>query len=299
MLIPPFRCEEVEMGVYRGAYPTLRNHTFLRGLGLRTIVSLTPEKPIADLVGFCEATGARNIWHKVKKYNEAVHMTKRTVASILEVLVDPERHPVFIHCLDGSNVTGLVVMCLRKLQHWAVGSYQTEFKRFVRDRSIIEAERGFVSAFDGEVVVPSRIPKWLWQGVRVTRHPLIKVISRRDLQERKELKKKLLPAELKRNVSTQQGAGRESTARVYFVDPISSSDRNSVAYFDTLLCTPRNLKNCVRVDPKEGDTFASPGDDRDPSQGDFSPNTFVLDLLAQRPPLLLDALALEGLTVAA
>ena len=52
-LVPPLRFSQVEEGVYRGAYPSLVNQRFLTRLGLRTIVSLLPEPPTADLLQWC------------------------------------------------------------------------------------------------------------------------------------------------------------------------------------------------------------------------------------------------------
>jgi hypothetical protein len=45
--------------VYRGAYPTLKNFHFLSRLRLRSIISLTPESPSADLKYFCRTNGGR------------------------------------------------------------------------------------------------------------------------------------------------------------------------------------------------------------------------------------------------
>ena len=53
-LVPPLRFSQVEEGMYRGAYPSLVNQRFLTRLGLRTIVSLLPEPPTADLLQWCE-----------------------------------------------------------------------------------------------------------------------------------------------------------------------------------------------------------------------------------------------------
>ncbi len=43
--------------------------------------------------------------------------------------IEPSNLPLFIHCLDGANVTGVVVMCLRKLQNWNLSATFTEFTR--------------------------------------------------------------------------------------------------------------------------------------------------------------------------
>jgi hypothetical protein len=56
--------------------------------------------------------------------------------------------PCYLHCLDGANVTGLVVMCLRKLQNYALSYAFAEFFRFVRGAGeVVAAEKEFVRNF--------------------------------------------------------------------------------------------------------------------------------------------------------
>jgi tyrosine-protein phosphatase OCA6 len=52
-IVPPLRFGFVEVGVCRGAYPTMRNFPFLKTLSLRTIISMIPEPPTPDLEDFC------------------------------------------------------------------------------------------------------------------------------------------------------------------------------------------------------------------------------------------------------
>ena len=59
ILFPPLRYSLVEEGISRGAYPTLRNFRFLRRLGLKTLVSLTPDEPTGDLMQWCEQVRAQ------------------------------------------------------------------------------------------------------------------------------------------------------------------------------------------------------------------------------------------------
>ena len=56
-LVPPLRFAMVEEGIYRGAYPSLINLRFLARLRLKTVISLLPEPPSADLVRWCEEEG--------------------------------------------------------------------------------------------------------------------------------------------------------------------------------------------------------------------------------------------------
>jgi len=44
-------------------------------------------------------------------------------------MIDPDNLPIYVHCLDGASVTGLVVCCLRKLQTWNISSAMGEFLR--------------------------------------------------------------------------------------------------------------------------------------------------------------------------
>ena len=97
-VIPPFRFATVEEGVYRGAYPTLKNLSFLDTLQLRTIVSLTPEEPTVDLARFCVARGVESVHFTAERYAGEVAVDDDTLASVLSLLVDTSRHPLLIHC---------------------------------------------------------------------------------------------------------------------------------------------------------------------------------------------------------
>lgn len=52
----------------------------------------------------------------------------RTIAAI-QTIIDPTNLPIYIHCLDGSDVIGLVVACLRKLEMWNTTSAMGEYLR--------------------------------------------------------------------------------------------------------------------------------------------------------------------------
>lgn len=177
-LIPPFRFAAVEHGVLRGAHPTLKNYRFLRRLRLRTVVSLNAEPaPAEDLVGFCAAEGVDLLVRRAAKYDdgEVLSMAEPLVAEVLAVLLDPARHPVFIHCRDGGHNTGLVIMCLRRLQHWTNEAIHGEHRRYTKGGEIHYQEEQFVEAFSGPVTIPHPIPPWLWGGSRIRSHPSVKI----------------------------------------------------------------------------------------------------------------------------
>ncbi|KAI8925122.1 protein-tyrosine phosphatase, partial [Entophlyctis helioformis] len=121
-LYPPYRFAAVEDDLYRGGFPKDRNLRFLARLRLRTILSLTPDPPSDPaLLAFAAAHAITLIHIRVDKPKEAViPLSFPRVVQILQVLLDvANTAPLYMHCLDGSLVTSVVVCCLRKLQCWS------------------------------------------------------------------------------------------------------------------------------------------------------------------------------------
>ncbi|KAJ1734340.1 protein-tyrosine-phosphatase [Coemansia biformis] len=164
-LIPPHRFERVQNQVYRGGYPKHRNFRFLRRLGLKTIVSLIPGDQDSALAEFCAREGIERVCMQVESPNENVTLKDQVVSRCLGLMTDPHKLPLYVHCLDGSNVTGVVVMCLRKLQLWRVASLQNEYLRFEQDGEIIPEESEFVEMYAGAgLVLPNPYADYLWPG---------------------------------------------------------------------------------------------------------------------------------------
>ncbi|CAG8833137.1 6065_t:CDS:2, partial [Racocetra persica] len=163
--------------VYRGAYPKSRNYRFLKRLKLKTMLSLIPDPPVRELLEFCQSQNIRNIHLQVgkKKDNDVSLIYSKAIQSV-QIIIDPSNLPIFIHCLDGANVTGLVVACLRKLQMWSIPSCMGEFLRYLRGGVISSEESEFIEKFSGEIGIPSTIPHWLWGGhVTSNKHPTLKL----------------------------------------------------------------------------------------------------------------------------
>ncbi|KAL0486754.1 OCA6 [Acrasis kona] len=161
-LFPPVRFRIVNDSVYAGAYPTLRNLRFMRRLKLRTIVSLIPEPPTTDLKEFCdhEKIECRHIY--TEKYKNVVSLSFADITKIIEMLIDTRLHPIYIHCLGGTNPTSLVIMCLRKLQNWNQKTTVKEAERYTEEFSSEDME--ILKQWKGEVNFPDAqfLPKkWL------------------------------------------------------------------------------------------------------------------------------------------
>ena len=167
-LVPPLRFAMVEEGIYRGAYPSLINLRFLARLRLKTVISLLPEPPSADLVRWCEEEGIALHAEVVAPFREEVVLSHEKVNALLSRLVALDAGPVYLHCLDGVCVTGTVVLCLRKLQRWAATAAAAEYSRFARDGGDVphlppSHVSRFVSAWRPEPrrALPQHLPRWL------------------------------------------------------------------------------------------------------------------------------------------
>lgn len=53
--------------------------------------------------------------------------------------------------------------------------------RFTRDHGIEKDESEYLAAFSEEVVVTADVPKWLWNGLRILKHPTM-IIHQPDLE---------------------------------------------------------------------------------------------------------------------
>ena len=120
--------------LYRSAYPSLRNYRFLLGLNLQTIISLVPSsEPIKDLAEFCEMNLITHRHFQVPRFrglrtsllhmlsaalpnlipcctntlpptcSDEVTLTSALTSQLLGELVDMDRYPILIHCVDGAR----------------------------------------------------------------------------------------------------------------------------------------------------------------------------------------------------
>ncbi|KAI8593109.1 tyrosine phosphatase family-domain-containing protein [Geranomyces variabilis] len=175
-LYPPFRYGMVEEDLYRGAYPKPRNHAFLARLGLRTILSLTPDPANPSLAVFCAANRVTPLHVRVDKPKDHIPLSFAKTAQILSILVDPRHHPLFVHCLDGAGVTAAVIMCLRRLQCWTMAPILAESTRYHKEGVIGAEEAEFVEKFNAEIELGPRLPRWLWGGsVSFKKHPSLRI----------------------------------------------------------------------------------------------------------------------------
>ncbi|VVT54913.1 uncharacterized protein SAPINGB_P004325 [Magnusiomyces paraingens] len=186
-LIPPLRFHVVQPDLYCGSYPRPRNRRFLEGLGLTAILSVTPTPLGTDpdedawLVEFARENNIQLIHipsapaSSKSKKKRGVPLEYDVARKALQVMIDQTSAPLYVHCMNGSQVSCLLVACLRKLSFWSMAAISDEFLRYC---DMEPADANFVEGFRAEISVPEEKVPWIWQGLSKTgvvrHHPTLK-----------------------------------------------------------------------------------------------------------------------------
>ncbi len=103
----------VSNNLYRGAQPQAEGMRHLKKMGIRTVVNLRSFHSDQDLLG---DTGLA--YEHLEA--EADDPEEEVVVRFLQIVTDPARTPVFVHCRHGSDRTGLVCAMYRVfVQGWS------------------------------------------------------------------------------------------------------------------------------------------------------------------------------------
>eukprot|EP00899_Mesostigma_viride_P008054 jgi/Mesvir1/1724/Mv21178-RA.1 len=160
----------VEPDVYRSNALHSHNFTFVRTLGLRTVVYLSPEVPIRQVTQFFEECGTKFINLGIQQWKPFVTwrpISEELVKEGLEIILDATSHPVMAMCSSGIHQTGTLVGCLRKLQRWNLTSIIEEYRRYAGSKARFAMEQ-FVELFDEDLVtLPRELPQWFTDQMRM------------------------------------------------------------------------------------------------------------------------------------
>ncbi|BEJ16803.1 hypothetical protein CspHIS471_0602040 [Cutaneotrichosporon sp. HIS471] len=185
MLTPPYHFSIVAAPIapdgehaqilYRGSIPAARNASFLRRLGIRTLVYLRKKEYKEDdpLVVWAGKQGIDLRWVKAEKMEEeTLGMEPEHVTDVLKILLNPVAYPIYLADVDGISHTTLVVACLRKLQGWHSECIVNEIYRFEPDHDDLPLVP-FITSYlstsapskddSGALALPPPpYPTWLW-----------------------------------------------------------------------------------------------------------------------------------------
>ena len=115
---------QVDEGLYRGAQPTAEGMQGLQKLGVKTVIclrSLHAEREEKDPSGLTV----------VHIPMTPLHVSDALVVRFLKVATDKERRPVFVHCRQGADRTG--VMC---------AAYRIAVQGWTKDEAVREMTEG-------------------------------------------------------------------------------------------------------------------------------------------------------------
>lgn len=163
LIVPPVNFSLVAKGVYRGSYPNFRNFTFLRNLGLKTVLFICPEDYPARNARFLRENGINLITVPMTGNKEPfTTIPREQMIEALQVITDSRNHPIYIHCNKGTHRTGTVVGCLRRLQNWCLTSIFEEYRCFAGAKAR-QIDEQYIELFDPAVdeLDSAHFPSWL------------------------------------------------------------------------------------------------------------------------------------------
>ena len=192
LLDPPALFASVAPQIYRSATPTPHNHSFLRTLQLRTILSLTAELPSPSLTSFCRKHNIRFLHLGLKRWappppppssssssdvpdisflhttsTSPSTLTEQLVKDSLQLVLNSSYHPVLVTDTSGIHEIGVLLGCLRKLQRWNFATILLEYRHFAGNRARATNER-FIEMFDTDLVAyPEQavLPYWFKEQI--------------------------------------------------------------------------------------------------------------------------------------
>jgi len=170
LLIPPLNFAMVDKGIFRSGYPNARNFSFMKHLGIRTIVCLSAEEPEERKICkenqiFTQENHIKMMRFPFEGQKEPfAQISMETLREALKQILDTRNHPVLVHCDKGKHRTGTIVGCLRRLQNWALCGIYQEYSFFCQ-RSIRLLDHQLMESFTMTFTEEERqnLPEWLPQ----------------------------------------------------------------------------------------------------------------------------------------
>jgi protein tyrosine/serine phosphatase len=132
---------QVSPQLYRGAQPTASGMAELKKMGIRTIVNLRALHSDRDELS---GTGLRYVHIRCNAW----HPEQEDVTRFLKVVQNRDNWPVFVHCQQGADRTGMMVAVYRMVeQGWSADDAMAELPRF-GFHPIWTEIREYLNAFD-------------------------------------------------------------------------------------------------------------------------------------------------------
>jgi protein tyrosine/serine phosphatase len=144
----------VNANYFRGEQPDAVDYADLAGLGIRTVIDLQADGDNADEAQLVERAGMT--FYRIPMTTR-IAPTAEQQALFLQIVNDPARYPVYVHCAGGRHRTG-VMTALYRMTHdgWTPDQAFKEMKQYKFGADFLHPEfKRFVYAYQ---VSPAAAP---------------------------------------------------------------------------------------------------------------------------------------------
>ncbi len=137
--------------MYRGAQPQPSGYATLKKLGVRTVINLRARHSEKAAV---EAAGMRSIEVPIRIPGT---LTAEAMRRVVADMADPNNQPVFVHCAQGRDRTGVAVAVYRmEMDRWSNAEAEAEMQAFGFNHVWIHLKR-FVRNYRVEGATPRHV----------------------------------------------------------------------------------------------------------------------------------------------
>lgn len=152
-LAPPENFAPVINQIYRSSFPQPQNFSFLKKLGLKSVLCLIPEEYPESHCLFFKKEGIQLFQLGMSGNKEPfVEISSELISEAIKIVIDPANHPILIHCNRGKHRTGCLVGVLRRLQGWSLTIIFDEYRKFAAPKER-PMDQQFIELYDEEDIV--------------------------------------------------------------------------------------------------------------------------------------------------
>lgn len=153
--------------IYRSSFPRPEHFEFLNRLKLKSILVLIPEPYPEENLQFLKENDIKFFQVGMSGNKEPfVYVSHETITKALEIALNPENHPILIHCNRGKHRTGCLVGCIRRLQDWCLTMIFDEYRKFAEPKTR-PLDQQLIELYDDSTIYERATEKsWLpieWQ----------------------------------------------------------------------------------------------------------------------------------------
>ncbi|XBW35145.1 hypothetical protein QEN19_000708 [Hanseniaspora menglaensis] len=132
LFYPPENFSNVIGNIYRASFPRTENIAFFKDqLKLKSILVMLSDDYPQDLLNMYSQNNITLFKCPIQGNKEPfINIQDETINKALKIILNPENHPILIHCNKGKHRTGTIVGCIRKLQNWSLTMIFDEYRRF-------------------------------------------------------------------------------------------------------------------------------------------------------------------------